>query len=249
MGGVDGVRLWDARTGKPLADHLLKDAPRDIRYLTFSRDGKQLAAAGLNITVWDVARRPRTSFLEFGKNKDNFFTQPMIAFRDKGKLVAVGCPWDNEFANDVVIDGTMSKQIYLFKNPMPNCYDGALFVSPDGDRLIRRPREDGKFAILEADTAKPLATITHPQSRLLTFAFSPDHSLLAVNWLGLNGKNDSHPRRCVVKVYETDTGKERWTIPDLPVSPGLMAFGTKGRTLAIEITREPVIQVWELPAK
>ena len=55
------IRLWDVATGQEL--HRLKGHTKDVRWVTFSADGKTLASAGFDGTIrlWDLVRGKETS--------------------------------------------------------------------------------------------------------------------------------------------------------------------------------------------
>ena len=85
-----GVRLWDVADGKPDKSQLINASPKaDVYTVTFSRDGRLLAAAsGENneIEIWDVATRS----LVTGLRRDRRLSTALAFSPDSTRLVVGG---------------------------------------------------------------------------------------------------------------------------------------------------------------
>jgi eukaryotic-like serine/threonine-protein kinase len=113
--------------------------------------------------------------------------------------------------------------------------------SPDG-RLLATGSRDGTARLWDARTGHPLLVLPHP-SPVEGLAFSPDGGRLATLAKG------------VVRVRDTATGQERFTLPRQALPAAWVLFNPDGRTLAtghlagvvIAIPNQPTgtIQLWE----
>ncbi|MBY0230802.1 MAG: hypothetical protein K2W96_16065 [Gemmataceae bacterium] len=245
--GDDGIRLWDARTGKSLGV-LGEDKPQQaIRSLAFSPDGKTLASGGFGVVTWDVAKREkRTSVGTEPKTPE--FLRPSVAYTKEGRLLAASALWDKEGKPRVVlVDGATGKTLH----EIPKHEKGtAWFVlSKDGKRLAYAAPES-TLRLYDTGTGKQVAAIERKSWRPLALAFSPDHSTVAASWRGQAARGgDANPLTCALIVYDAATGKEKFAIPTGEESVGPLDFSPKGALLAVAVTYKPVVQVWELPAK
>ncbi len=125
-GHWDVVILWDLATGKKLAS--FKGFGRYVRGLSFSKDGKSLAAGTDvgSLQIWDVPQRKRVHSLEIGGGQ---VSDP--AFSPDGRLVAVGIYGTG---TAYLVDTTSGKLIDHQQVSGIGC--GSIAFSPDGTFLI-----------------------------------------------------------------------------------------------------------------
>jgi WD40 repeat protein len=126
-------------------------------------------------------------------------------------------------------------------------------VSPDGRYLASAEKDDRHKAVVvwDAGTGQPLHTLRGHKNGVKALAFSPDSRRLACgsgyyhleatsrfsgvsNW-GPPPPNETHPGE--VKVWDTTTGKEIWSV-SLPQSVTGLAFAGKGAVLAVGLGEE-----------
>lgn len=216
------VRLWDARS--KLLKNTLKGQSSPVTALAFSNDGRKLAACYRTwFTVWD------TETFGEGRRFDTFGAGKSLAIAPDSGLIAVGD--ENGIGTELwVIAGDLRKRV------VPDYRVFAVRFSPDGrflamggekSALLWNLREDRKQFEFEepwtvdlafSPNGKVLATtgdhglrfwsttsgeridVIRPSRSIRSLIYSPNGSLLAT------GDYSSQ-----VTVWETDTGKKRWS--------------------------------------
>ena len=135
------VTLWSMSTGERLA--VLRGFGRYVKRLTFSQDGKLLAAGtdfgGLQI--WDVRRRTRVQSLDIGGGE---VSEPK--FSPDGRLVAVGIygtgsVWLIDVGNGRILDHQRVSGIGC--GSVAFSPDGRFLVTPSTGGLIKWPYDRG----------------------------------------------------------------------------------------------------------
>ncbi|MFC1671688.1 protein kinase [Planctomycetota bacterium] len=165
------VRIWDARTGRPL--RVLTGHEKRILSIAFSPDGKRIVSGSDDTTakVWDAASG-----------------ECLLTFRKHGEIVsAVAFSRDGEKAASGDVWGTI--RIWDPTNGSERMMRGggngihAIAFSRDGQRLVRGGAK-GDLAVLDAATGKhahELGRYKSDLSDITSLTFSPDGSLLAAS--------------------------------------------------------------------
>jgi WD40 repeat protein len=135
------VILWNMFTGKRLA--VLRGFERYVKGLSFSRDGRLLAAgtdAG-GLQIWDVRRRIKVGSLDIGGSE---VSEP--AFSPDGRLVAIGVygtgtAWLVDASNGKIVD--YQKVSDLGCGSVAFSPDGRFLITPSTGGLVKWPHDTG----------------------------------------------------------------------------------------------------------
>jgi WD40 repeat protein len=220
--GYDAVRLWDVASGRQLR-HLYSDPP--FYRGAFAPDGKTLWLQRYQgeIFAWDLtAAKPRLTPAPFASKKSEF-----IALSPDGKTLAAGA------GNDVVlwdpVTGKEKTRLAGHRYPVRQAAfsaDGKRLASAQIlDLILWEPATDRKILHVKS----PVDDRGVPVERLEHFALSADGSILAAMVVDYPERK---PRQRV-RVWETATGKERWSLLSEAVAPRDLAFSPDGKTLAL----------------
>jgi RNA polymerase sigma factor (sigma-70 family) len=217
-GRLDGkVRLWDAASGRELA--LLGSHPQSVRGLTFSPDGRLLAASGLDktITLWDVPGRRELRRLTGEKAAVN-----RLAFSPDGRrLAAINFDDRNEVSELRLWDVATGRTQFSLEVPR-NQY--TVVFSADGRRLVTTGEwGDPVVRVWNAESGKLLHTLTGHDTAVASAAFSPDGRLLATG--GCEKDN-------TLRLWELATGQEVRHFRIEHSGTLALAFSPDGRRLA-----------------
>ena len=141
----------------------------DFQSVTFSPDGKRLAAVGnYGLQVWDAETGQRLT----PKGADGRASSRRVAFAPDGRHVAVG--YDGGWVALLTPDGTLVAE--------HQAHDGdvtAVAFSPDG-RYLASAAEDRSVAVWDPGTMRRLAQWTAADAKVTAAAFAPDGRTLAV---------------------------------------------------------------------
>jgi len=160
-----GLRLWDAGSGRQLNWHALQEEETSW---SFTTDGRLLAGASLDLTLWDVTTGRRRIVIP----QDTWVTA--LAFAPGSELAATGhddgiiCIWDTA-------DGRLARRLRAYLRPV-----SALAFSPDGKRLASASEDKLMFVwnvgsgeiegLLGGHTDRIPALVWHPDGRRLISA-------------------------------------------------------------------------------
>jgi len=215
------VNLWEAATGKKIRG--LRHAAQwntmgaRINTLAFSPNGTLLAAVNGfgNVRLWEVA-----SGKELAKFRAAGASQCSLAFSANSQTLAVAhgntvILWDVALGKDRLGDDKMTGAA------------GALAYSPDG-QVLAAVCGDNAVRLWDPVSGKLLHRLPGHERRVGQIAYSPDGRMLATaDWdIDLDEKGGVTGRE-TVRVWQTSTGKELYTVPgNCPV-----AFAPDSRTL------------------
>ncbi|HEX2314308.1 MAG TPA: hypothetical protein VHJ17_11260 [Thermomonospora sp.] len=226
-GGDDRhVRLWDARSHRPVA--VLTGHTRPVRNLAFSADGSTLAAgvvsesdAHVALRFWDVRTHRQIDELAVGG-------VGAIAYSPDGRLLAVAQPDRAVHLYDA------RTRTLLRVLDAARTYTWSMAFTPDG-RTLLTGGQDRAVRLWEAATGRLLATWSGHTQAVRAVAVSPDGRLLA------SGGNDgkirlwSRGRSAPVRVLDA-SGDSLLSV----------AFTVSGETLIAAGAGSAAIRQWDL---
>jgi RNA polymerase sigma factor (sigma-70 family) len=208
-GGKDGIiRLWDARTGKPL--RTLQGHTDRLSCLALTPDGKTLASGSADQTVrlWDIAtcKELRQMAVESAVQT--------VVFSPDGKVVAAGT-WKEMIH---LWEAATGKELRHWKGhrwPVVS-----LAFSPDGKTLASAGYQDGRICLWDPETGQELRQLGEPRYSVGAVLFAPDGKRLASAGFG-------EP----VRLWDPSTGKEFQQLAGSKEFLKKIAFSPDGRTL------------------
>jgi WD40 repeat protein len=161
---VGGVRLWDARTHRPIAGRLAGQQGSSIS-LAFSPDGGLLASGSTtgNVALWGTT----------GPHRSSPFPVYDAVFSPDGQTLATGnadgtiALWDPQ--TDEILRGPLD---------YPSSYVNQLAYSPAGN-VLAAGYGDGTAILWDAVSGDRIGEPITGQQGEVTVAFSPDGSVLA----------------------------------------------------------------------
>jgi WD40 repeat protein len=138
---------------------------------TYSPDGKRLALASADgtIWIWDVESGKVLQQLS-----ENFGPIRSITYSPDGKHLALA----SAYGTARIWDVQSGKELQQFSGDSGGIW--SVTYSPDGKRLASIS-DDGTVRIWDVESGKKLNWLPHPTSRILTVKFSPDGKHLASN--------------------------------------------------------------------
>jgi RNA polymerase sigma factor (sigma-70 family) len=228
-GGGQGVRFWDAATGRPRGVTLSPDDHRDndsIAPLGFSQDGARLLTLGPQgikgegrIGLWDLATTKLLLTVRHGSPVASAALSP------DGRSIALS-------GRDGVLrllDATTGKVQRDF-GPAAST-NGRVKFSSDG-RLLAAAVPDGPLAaaVQVWDLATGKVRLRAPGMTWLVpeFALSADGATLAI---AQNDKQD-YAKDGTVRLWDVATGREKWSVRAPRGAVMSLAFTPDGRTVA-----------------
>jgi WD40 repeat protein len=224
-GTPQGLRVWDATTGRPLRDF----GKEVVAALAFSPDGRSLAAGDYDnrLTFWDFARGEEVRSFEAHLRQPPRSRNGVVAvaFRPDGKRVVSGGAdgflrvWDPD-----------GKEVARCQGH--NRHVRAVAFSPDG-RRIASGGADGTVRLWDAGTGKEINPTREPAGPVTTLALAPDGKTLATV---------RAPDR--LTLWDLATGRER-PPGGLPAEASAAAFSPDGKTLALA-SPAGRLQLWDL---
>jgi WD40 repeat protein/serine/threonine protein kinase len=180
-GAHQRLQLWDARTGQQRFSQPVD--PEFVSWVSFSRDGKYVAAVGHTGTarVWDVHSRKEVS--AFGGHKTSVFC---VAFHPTGEYLASG---DTDFEVKLWKPSTPTGQLVGTLAGHTDYIQGVVF-SPDGKYLATASwREVIVWDAKDSRHFQKLRQFDRLAGKIYAVAFSPDGKRLAAA-SGYKGKGE-----------------------------------------------------------
>jgi RNA polymerase sigma factor (sigma-70 family) len=226
-GGMDDtVRLWDVATGKLVRS--LKHPVKDVRPLSFSRDGKTLlSAAKRQLWLWDTTkgellceqqtkREPNQKVVSLGVSSD----ARTAASGETGAVIRL---WDIASGNQLRVLQGRNRQIRL------------LSFSPDNKTLasLSGGDSDAFVQFWDVHSGKLLQQLEHPQLRR-KISLSSDGKTMASG--GMDGS---------VCLWDVAAGKLLRPLGGHQSETVSLSFSPDGKLLASG-SRDQTIRLWEV---
>ncbi|XVQ11583.1 protein kinase domain-containing protein [Spirillospora sp. CA-255316] len=216
------VRLWDARTHRPIA--ALTGHAGNVYSVAFSPDGRTLATGSDDKTVrlWDVRKRHPIGAL-------TGHTGPVksVAFSPDGRTLATG-----GFDKSVRLwDVGTRHQIAALTDQTPSVESVAF--SPDGRTLATGGYPDGTVRLWNVGKRRPMATLTGHERNVYSVTFSPDGRTLATG---------SHDK--TVRLWDVGKRRQIGTLTGHTDPVESVVFNRDGRTLATG-GNDGTVRLWD----
>ncbi len=246
----DTVRLWETATGREVYRLAGHGRLGSRRALAFSGDGKDLISWGddMYLRTWDIARgkalrEHRVRPTGFAVREEGEEPNAMEELQNRGEGLH-----DGAFAADAralflqvgaklhVIHVRTGKELRAVPAPGGE----SLHVAPAGNLLLTTNwSQPGSLRLHRVPSGEHRQTIAPVGGQSGYAAFTADGKMFAV-------ASGAPERR--IDLWETATGRKRWTIPNLPAVPDALAFSPDGRFLAAGLEDTSVL-IWDLLAE
>jgi WD40 repeat protein len=215
------VIIWSPATGKPL--YQLASTPGAVRDVSFSANGQILAAAELNgsVALWSWPDGHQLRVIEIG-SKEAYFAAPSPT----GSLLVTS-------ANDgsVKLWNVASGRLLDILRHSPGQPDPLTFSST-GELAAGGPGDSSQ--LWQVSPPRLLGTLTNAFVGVLSEAFSPDGSTLAI----ANSEGS-------VQTFDTTTHNVLMTLPGLSGSVNSVGFSPDGNTIVAGGTGGSVV-LWNV---
>jgi WD40 repeat protein len=208
-GGFDHTaRVWDARTGREL--HCLRGHGSNVHAVTYSPDGKWIAAASARAHLWDATTGKEVRRLGPAEG------QLSVAFAPDGKTLATGN--DRRVRLFDVQTGALLAELVL-----DNEGGRPVVFSPDGKLLAvgPSPAAAGDVALWDVATRKVVRRLCGHPCAVMSLAFARGGKAL------LSAGFDS-----TLRLWQVDTGKEVRRFPSLASFNQFVAVSADGKRFA-----------------
>jgi WD40 repeat protein len=214
------IQLWDTmKKGEPITLATTGGGKAGLAYLS---DGRLVASAAKNVTIWDVATGKEVAVLT-GHTKT---IQGIAASPDDKTLVSAG-----EDGTVRLWDVGTRKQRAVLEGHKQAVW--AVAISPDG-KTVASGSVDGVIKFWDAGTGEVRATMKGHGQEVTALAFTPDGETLA---------STGYDNR--LRLWNTATYKERVAIK----VPGDAVWGVTitrdGRTMATG-NEDGIIRLWDI---
>jgi WD40 repeat protein/transcriptional regulator with XRE-family HTH domain len=238
--GFDGmIRLWEARTGRPLAT--LPGHTGAVRAVALSSDGDLVAGGGTDGTVrlWSRVR---------GANRDRHATisgiqgdlpvfEPVATIQGHGGgVLAVAVSADGRLVASGGLEGTVQVRDARTQQPvaMPQSHTGTVrgvALSADG-QLLASAGFDGTIKLCEATNGRPLATLQGHTGAVYSVA------LTAGGEVAISGGFDG-----IVQLWNVTTGEALATLRGHSSPVRSVAMSANG-SLAVTGGSDGTLRLW-----
>jgi WD40 repeat protein len=219
-GGLDGaVRLFD--WSQKTEQRVLPASHYKLDFVTFSKDGKALAAAGTYDTcVWEVPTGKELCHVKGYRG-----TVHSVGLSADGKAILVG----GSEAPLVWIDVSTGKEMHRISERTMQLY--GLSLSPDGKMFAAGSWRDCVVHVCDAGRGQELRPFSGHVREVWDVAFSPDGRVVASS--AIDG----------VRLWESETGKHLQHISTTPTVH--LTFSSNGKLLATsEASR--IVRLWDV---
>jgi WD40 repeat protein len=249
------LKLWDVATRGECAS--LGGQNAEVLYLAFTGDGKTLVSADVQLAppdskhvrgtvrFWDMCSPPERATLLAHPGPVQ-----ALSFTADGKTLAAGSIMETKFWD--VVTG---EQRRIFPHGQIVARPA---LTPDGKTLVAGSAEHddqgrplpGQLIAWDVATGKERLRVPANSGAISALALAPDGKTVAVGGLCWDDKLHSHVVPGEVKVYDLDTGEERFRCDGIvgQESGNVLGFSANGRLLAVDIDDKlgVAIDVWDV---
>jgi WD40 repeat protein len=225
VGQGDSVFLWDAATGKQVAE--LPRLTGAFSAVTFGPDGRRMTSVGADGTVrlWDAATGKLLATLE--KHAES--SRPAAFSPGGGQIVSA--------SNDGTVrvwDAATGKQLTVLEGHTgPEMTEHAMAFSPDGGRIAAPLGQ--KVQVWDAASGKRLAVLEGHTGSIDGVAFNPDGGQIA------SASQDGS-----VRLWDANSGKQLAVLVGHEGTVHHVAFSPDGRRLA-SAGGDGTVRLWDSP--
>jgi WD40 repeat protein len=228
---TDGIRVWEAATGRMLYWFEGQRNARDSFAIAFSPDGKLIAVGGSNSgrgSLEDdaIGLCDRATGKEVRQLAGHISTVTCLGFSADGKLLASSSRDRTIRLWDVATGKLRQRLVYEHAVDF-------LALAPDGQTVAAGCTEQNVIVVCKVATGQRLRELPHRQP-VRCAAFSPDGV-----WLATSSADQG------VHLWNTVTGHERSPVLGPQDSARAVAFSPDGKTLA-SAGRDHTIHLWEV---
>ena len=230
-GSPEGVVLWNPET---LEQRKILDDSADIirilaggrscNWVTYSPDGKQIAAGFLDgkCRIWNG-----NTLREEGELSQYCYHVDMVSYSPDSQRILVA---SNRSAVAVCDAETFQPigELEGHTRAVPSA-----FYSPDGSRIVTASW-DGTAKIWDAETLKEIATLNGRNDAVSSIAFSPDGCKIAAasqDWTG--------------KIWDLRTGKVIEILAGLDAEAESVVFSPDGKSI-LAASRKGKVKIWDV---
>jgi hypothetical protein len=223
--GLKGLKVWDAQT--PTEAVTPPGGMDAFAFVTYSPDGKRLAAGGMHsaVKIWDahMVEEPFVRKIEGDVRR--------LAYRGDGKRLALcTISWGNHDlagSQAQVWDAQTGRTLLNLSMPPGGMFNIA--YSPNGRLLAESGGEwdkknrhltNGWLRLCDAATGRQIFNLKGHEAGIVTVAFSPDGKELA-----------SASGDCTVRVWDAKTGRQRRVLGKYDSAMYLVLYSPDGNYL------------------
>jgi WD40 repeat protein len=216
------VRIWDANDGRPLA--VCRGHRRQVYFVAFSPDGKQMASSGDDgmVWVWEVPTGRALHCLR-GHNDSSLYS---LAYHPTGRRLAAS----GSHATIFIWDPVAGQEVLQLRCPHPAIYRVAF--SPDGSRLAVGCG-DGMVRLCDPATREWVEQFTGHSHWVVGLAFHRD------------GRLASSSLDQTIRIWDPVTGQPPRILRGHEAPVWSVAFSPDGRRLA-SASEDQIVRLWDL---
>jgi eukaryotic-like serine/threonine-protein kinase len=229
VGGQDPVSIWEAATGRRLAD--FRGRSEVLGSLSFTPDSRALLiSARASVRRWRLAPADNDNERQPAGHKDEAWS---LAFSPDGRTVATGSDDSEPDPTIKVWDAATSQLTKAWQGGEGTV--AALAFSPDGHTLASGHLVTNEnVRIWDAATGRLVATLDGHVDRVRTVAFAPDGKSLAT------GSSDG-----TVRLWDVASWHVRSVLSGHRDTVHAVAFSPDGKTLA-SASNDGDVRLWDL---